>query len=148
MNAVGFIPKYKVLGSNDDENFCQLCNKQELQKVVWLEDTETGEIIHAGVICASKLMRISSEEVKEQLKEAEYAKLMEVINKKIEEYYVLRQEKQLAFEAHNRTKEDEIQRRIRSYVRKLEKYYSFMWKKFHYPLTMRQAKHIVKEFAK
>lgn len=40
------------MGVNDDRDFCECCGKQNLQKVVWIEDTETGEIKHFGVICA------------------------------------------------------------------------------------------------
>lgn len=42
----------KVIGVNDEESFCECCGKEGLQKVVWLENTETGEIKHFGVICA------------------------------------------------------------------------------------------------
>ena len=147
MNEIAFIPKYKVLGSNDDENFCQLCNKQELQKVVWLEDTDTGEIIHAGVICASKLMRISSDEVKEQLKEAEYAKLMEAINQKIAGYYTLKHEKQTAFEAGNNQRANEIRRKLWWYQRRFEKFYCFTFQKFLAPISARQAKNILKDLS-
>ena len=47
-------PKFKVLGINDDEDFCMCCGKVGLAKVVWVEDMETGEIKHFGTTCAKQ----------------------------------------------------------------------------------------------
>jgi hypothetical protein len=44
--------RFHVLGVNDDEDFCMCCGKLHLKRVVWIEDTETGEIRHYGVNCA------------------------------------------------------------------------------------------------
>ncbi len=30
--------RFKVLGINDDRDFCEICGKVELKKVVWLEE--------------------------------------------------------------------------------------------------------------
>ena len=46
--------RFKIKGINDEESFCMCCGKSGLQKVVWIEDTETGEIQHFGCICALK----------------------------------------------------------------------------------------------
>jgi hypothetical protein len=46
--------RYKIKGINDEESVCMCCGKSDLQKVVWIEDTETGEIQHFGCICALK----------------------------------------------------------------------------------------------
>lgn len=46
--------RYKILGINDDKSECQCCGKQGLQKVVWIEDTETGDVGHFGCVCACK----------------------------------------------------------------------------------------------
>lgn len=46
--------RFKCLGVNDDRDFCECCGKQGLQKVVWIEDTETGSIRHFGVVCATR----------------------------------------------------------------------------------------------
>jgi len=45
---------HKVLAVNDDKDFCECCGKSNLKKVVWIENTETGEIRHFGVICVLK----------------------------------------------------------------------------------------------
>lgn len=47
--------EYKVLGVNDDKDFCSCCGKTGLSKVVWMEDNRTGEVSHFGIVCASKL---------------------------------------------------------------------------------------------
>lgn len=44
----------KILGVNDDRDFCCCCGKEGLKRVVWIEDMETGEIRHFGTTCATK----------------------------------------------------------------------------------------------
>ena len=45
--------RFLVRGINDDESSCMCCGRQGLKRVVWIEDTETGEIRHYGVVCAT-----------------------------------------------------------------------------------------------
>lgn len=47
---------FKVLGVNDDRDFCECCGKQNLKRVVWLEDLRTGAIEHRGTTCAAYAM--------------------------------------------------------------------------------------------
>jgi hypothetical protein len=49
--------KYKVLGTTDNP-VCDCCGKTNLTRAVGLE-SESGEILNVGVICASKLLRQS-----------------------------------------------------------------------------------------
>jgi hypothetical protein len=67
-------PRFKVLGINQDAAFCQCCNKQDIQRVVWIEDTETGEIKHFGTVCAVKPAKGFDcvKEIKEQIKKLDY----------------------------------------------------------------------------
>jgi len=44
--------RFQVRGVNDDKSFCECCGKSGLQRVVWIEDTETGEVKHFGTSCA------------------------------------------------------------------------------------------------
>lgn len=46
--------RFLVKGINDDQSFCECCGKSGLNRVVWIEDTETGEIKHFGTTCAAK----------------------------------------------------------------------------------------------
>lgn len=46
--------RFIVKGINDDKSHCECCGKSGLQRVVWIEDTETGEIKHFGTSCAMK----------------------------------------------------------------------------------------------
>jgi hypothetical protein len=46
--------RFIVKGINDDKSFCECCGKSGLQRVIWIEDTETGEIKHFGTSCALK----------------------------------------------------------------------------------------------
>ena len=45
--------RYKVVGVNDDKDFCECCGRQGLKRVVSIEDTETQEIKHFGTTCAA-----------------------------------------------------------------------------------------------
>jgi hypothetical protein len=55
MNAISKGAKYKVLGTTDIPN-CDCCGKTNLTRAVGLE-TEDGQVLNVGVICASKLLR-------------------------------------------------------------------------------------------
>ena len=46
--------RFVVKGINDDKSFCECCGRENLKCVVWIEDTETGEIKHFGSTCAGK----------------------------------------------------------------------------------------------
>ncbi|ABL96747.1 hypothetical protein BcepF1.016 [Burkholderia phage BcepF1] len=46
--------RYIVKGVNDERDFCECCGKKGLKRVVWIEDTETGEIKHFGTTCAAQ----------------------------------------------------------------------------------------------
>jgi len=46
--------KKRILGINDDRDFCQCCGKTGLRRVVWIENLETGTIRHFGTTCAGK----------------------------------------------------------------------------------------------
>ena len=51
----GEVMEYKILGINDDQDWCDLCGKTRLKRVVWLE-SEEGEILAVGTDCAGKLL--------------------------------------------------------------------------------------------
>lgn len=53
MNTSEPAKRFRVLGVNDESDFCECCGKIGLKRVVWIEDTETGSIQHFGVICAA-----------------------------------------------------------------------------------------------
>lgn len=44
--------RFKLLGINDEQDSCCCCGKVGLKRVVWIEDTETGDIRHFGTSCA------------------------------------------------------------------------------------------------
>jgi len=67
--------RFKVLGINDDKSFCECCGKDGLQRVVWIEDTETGEIKHFGTTCAASPKKgfDLKEEIKQEIRRFDYA---------------------------------------------------------------------------
>ena len=44
---------FQVKGINDEQTYCDCCGKQDLKRVVWIENTETGDIRAFGTSCAS-----------------------------------------------------------------------------------------------
>lgn len=59
------INDYNILGVNDDRDYCELCGKTNIARVVWLENKETGQVQHLGTSCAAKLLS-GSKKVKNQ----------------------------------------------------------------------------------
>lgn len=59
----------KILGINDDRDFCFCCGKEGLTRVVWIQNEETGEIVHFGTTCATKQLGILFPEIKRIVKE-------------------------------------------------------------------------------
>jgi tRNA U38,U39,U40 pseudouridine synthase TruA len=55
MNNINTNPHLKILGINDDADFCAVCGKTHLKRVVWIQDMNgAGGIIHVGTTCATK----------------------------------------------------------------------------------------------
>lgn len=72
--------KFKVLGTNDDKNYCEICGKIELKKVVWIENIETGEIFHAGINCAAKKLNTNSKNITKKIIEFKKAQRQIALN--------------------------------------------------------------------
>lgn len=45
--------RFQVLAVNDEKDTCQCCGRSGLKRVVWISDTETGDIKHFGTTCAT-----------------------------------------------------------------------------------------------
>jgi hypothetical protein len=62
--------RFQVLAVNDKASFCECCGKSNLQRVVWILDTETGEEKHFGTVCALRPAKgfDCSEEIKSAIK--------------------------------------------------------------------------------
>ena len=65
---------WKILGENDDQSVCDQCGKSNLSKVVWMENNTTQQVMAVGVVCASKLSKQTTKEIKEELKSIEKKK--------------------------------------------------------------------------
>lgn len=44
--------RFRVAGVSDAQNFCMCCGRTGLARVVFVEDTSTGEVKHFGTTCA------------------------------------------------------------------------------------------------
>lgn len=67
--------RYKVIGTNDDQTWCDICGKTELKRVVWFEDLETGEILAAGTTCAAKVQGKKTKDIEKEVNTFEKAQL-------------------------------------------------------------------------
>lgn len=45
--------RFEVVGVNDERDFCECCGKAGLKRVVWIRDTESGDVMHFGTSCAT-----------------------------------------------------------------------------------------------
>ena len=59
---------WKIIGINDDETICALCGKENLKRVIWIENEETGEVMAVGTTCISKMLGITTKEQKKREK--------------------------------------------------------------------------------
>jgi predicted metal-binding protein len=46
--------RYQVVGVNDENDYCECFGKKNLKRVVWINDTESGEVKHFGTTCATR----------------------------------------------------------------------------------------------
>jgi hypothetical protein len=72
----------KIIGVNSDKDFCACCGKQELAKVVWIENTTDCTVLHYGTTCAAKIMGSA------KVKAAISAEMMKAADKLLNEAYM------------------------------------------------------------
>lgn len=61
------------LGTSDEVNTCDCCGRKDLKSTVALE-TEEGQTVFFGVVCAAKALKRTAKEVKSEAKKAQDAK--------------------------------------------------------------------------
>ena len=70
--------RFVIKGINDEQDTCSCCGKTGLKRVVWIEDTETGDINHFGTSCATrpaKCFGITTKEINAEIRKFEAAEL-------------------------------------------------------------------------
>ena len=67
--------RFKVIGTNDDQTWCDICGKTELKRVVWFEDLETGEVLAAGTTCAAKVQGKKTKDIEKEVNDFRKAQL-------------------------------------------------------------------------
>lgn len=70
--------RYIIQGITDERDSCDCCGKTNLKRTVALSDTETGEDVFFGVICAARAMKIAAVDVRRGVASAEAAKAAKV----------------------------------------------------------------------
>ena len=45
--------RFQVVAVNDERDFCECCGRTGLKRVVWILDSEAGEVKHFGTTCAT-----------------------------------------------------------------------------------------------
>ncbi len=81
---------FKILGVNDDKDFCECCGKSGLKSVVWIENLETGLVQHFGSVCAtnpSKAFGITKKDIARKIKEIELDEIARLKNIEKEKAY-------------------------------------------------------------
>lgn len=63
----------KTLGTDDSVNVCDCCGKNNLKETIAFE-TECGEVVHYGVVCASRAIGKPAKVVRAEVKSADNAK--------------------------------------------------------------------------
>jgi len=63
----------KCLGTDDSVNCCDCCGRDNLKATVAFE-TESGDVVHFGVVCAAKAASTSSASIRIQVRAADEAK--------------------------------------------------------------------------
>ena len=63
----------KFLGNTDEVTACDCCGRSDLKSTVALE-TEAGEVVHYGVVCAARALKMPAKEVKAAAKRADDAR--------------------------------------------------------------------------
>lgn len=58
---------YKLVAINDDIDFCIACGKEELKRVMWLENLETGIIEHYGTTCGARMLGWTKKETSRKI---------------------------------------------------------------------------------
>lgn len=62
--------RYIFLGINDDRDTCECCGRTNLKRVVWIEDTETGEVKHYGTTCATNPAKAFGHKINKDIRTA------------------------------------------------------------------------------
>lgn len=84
---------YKVMGINDDEDYCSCCGKEGLKRVVWIAPMDTdgnveGEAAPYGTTCAAYMLKIAPEKgvrATASIERKIETQLLETVNARIQE---------------------------------------------------------------
>ena len=63
----------RYLGTDDSVSTCDCCGRSDLKSTVEIE-TESGDVVHFGVVCAARALKVSVKEVKAGTVAADNAK--------------------------------------------------------------------------
>jgi hypothetical protein len=68
--------RFKILGINSDADFCSICGKQDLSRVVWIDwcdpdGNPNGYPQPVGSVCAGKLRRQQAHDIEAEARQAE-----------------------------------------------------------------------------
>ena len=52
---------FKFLGNTDEVDTCDCCGRKDLKSTVALENLDTGDVVHFGVVCAARAAAADAE---------------------------------------------------------------------------------------
>lgn len=59
--------RYTARGTSDSVNTCDCCGRTKLKQTVIMADSETGEVVHFGVICSARNSGLSRRQISTQM---------------------------------------------------------------------------------
>lgn len=62
--------RFRFLGNTDEVTTCDCCGRSDLKATVALED-ECGTVVHYGVVCAARAMKLTATEVRRGARKAD-----------------------------------------------------------------------------
>lgn len=62
---------FRVLGTSDEHETCELCGRTELKRTVALECVDTGEVVYYGTDCAARAAGWTERELSTRVRAAE-----------------------------------------------------------------------------
>lgn len=62
---------FRVLGTSDEHDTCELCGRTELKRTIALEHVDTGEVVYFGTDCAARAAGWTERELSTRVRAAE-----------------------------------------------------------------------------
>lgn len=76
--------RFQIQGTTDEVRSCDCCGRAKLKHTVALLDTDTAEVRYMGTTCAAVAMKMQTDKVRRQAKQADHTKHKEAERQRTE----------------------------------------------------------------